>query len=473
MGRVLKYVYAAVLMFLFNQCNRIKPPAPERTQLDSTLLVPVSELSVPIFYPIQDIEDLANEKLGAKIIEAGVAISDKNDSLFLSIAKFKPIRITYDGDRGLTYQLPIQIDGNFKSKVMGIKVQNKQPIHAKIIITMFSELYLDKDWHLKPKTILKNIAWIEEPKLNIAGINWNLRPPIEKVIESNQDSIVAKIDASVEGLVKMRQTISKLWGDIQKPIRINRKIKAVWLKFDAEDINGRLVPRSKDTLMIEVGLRTRMRTILDSAANALPPKPLPSFKRKESIDPGLNAYALATLPFDDLNRFISSVTDTMKFQYGNRTVRIKSSEVYGTYDGIAIRITLAGNVNADLFMKGKIGFDTLEKKLMIQDFGFDVNSEESLVNAADWFGHDEIIERIEPYLSLPLDKAFDFIPALILKGVEKGKLGSKIDIYFSKFDLNVYQQLITRDNIQIILSVDGEATIRLQEGLFDKKKKPA
>lgn len=354
---------------------------------------------------------------------------------------------------------------------MGISIKNKQPIQAKIVITMFSDLYLDADWHLEPKTTLRNIEWIEEPKLNIAGIKWNLRPAIEKVLESHQEEIVTKIDESVESLVKMRPTILKLWTDIQKPIRINKKIKSVWLKFDAEDINGKLIGRSRDTLMIEVGLKTRMRTILDSTAFSQPNKPLPSFKRKENNDPGLKAYALATLPFDDLNQFISSVTDTMKFKYGNHEVRIRSSEVYGTTDGIAIRVSLSGDLNAILYLRGSIGFDTLEKKLLIENFGFDVNSEESLVSAADWFGHDEIIKRIEPYLSLPLDKAFDFIPSLILKGVEKGKLGSKIDIYFSRFDLNVYQQLITRDNVQIILKVDGEATIRLQEGLFDKKKK--
>ena len=71
-----------------------------------------------------------------------------------------------------------------------------------------------------------------------------------------------------------------------------------------------------------------------------------------------------------------------------------------TDDGIAIRLSMAGDLKADLYMRGSIGFDTLEKKLLIENFGFDVNTEESLVNAADWFGHDAIIDRLKPYMTL-------------------------------------------------------------------------
>ena len=114
----------------------------------------------------------------------------------------------------------------------------------------------------------------------------------------------------------------------------------------------------------------------------------------------------------------------------------------------------------------------MEKKVIIENFEFDVNSEQSLLNAADWFAHDEIINRLKPYLSIPLDKLFDAIPAMINKGVEKGQLGKKIDIHFDTFQLNIYQHLITSSGIQIIASVKGRADVELQKGLFEKSKKP-
>jgi hypothetical protein len=458
------------LFFLIFSCNRVTPPAPARTMLDSTLVVPVSELNVPVLYPVQDLEDMINDKLNAKIIEANMPISKGDDSLFLSISRFQPVKLTYDGVRGITFKLPVQIVGFVKSKVLGIKIKNKTPVEAKIIITMYSDLYMDKQWNIVTKTQLKSIEWVEEPKIKVAGIKFNLKPPIEKAIEKNKEKIIEKLDSSTGDILKVRQEVVKLWGDIQKPIRINKKIVSVWLKGEAENMNGILVQQSKDTLMIEAGLYATLRTIFDSAASIKEIKPLPDFQRKEFAEPGLSAYVHAILPFEKLNSLINQVTDTMKFDFGSHSVKIKSSEIYGTPEGIAIRVTFHGDLNADLYLRGTIGFDSLQRKLIIDNFAFDINSEQSLLSTADWFVHDDILERVKPYLSLPVDKAFEAIPQLISKGIEKGKLGQKIDLHFADLKVNIYQHLVTKDNIQIIISAKGKADIRLKKELFNKKK---
>src|SRR5690349_10970365 len=247
-------------------CDTIAPEAPARTNLDSTLVVPTSVLNVPVYYPVQELEDMVNEKLAAKIIEAKLAINQKDDSLFLSISRFKPVNIEYNGDRGITYSLPVQIDGTVQSKVIGIKVGNKTPVTAKVILTLYSDLYIDRNWNLDPKSRIEKIEWVEEPKLNIIGIKFNLKPTIEKALKNNEDKIITKLDESAKTFIKIRKAIEKVWTAIQKPIRINRKVVRVWLKADVSRLDGVLVRRSKDTLMVEAGIAAKLRTILDSTA---------------------------------------------------------------------------------------------------------------------------------------------------------------------------------------------------------------
>src|SRR3954469_25431333 len=100
-------IIPAFALFAVASCNRVEPEAPAHLKLDSALTLPVSELSVPVYYPVQDLEDMVNEKLGAKIIEANVANNDKEDSLMLTVSRFKPVTISYDGDRGIQYTVPI------------------------------------------------------------------------------------------------------------------------------------------------------------------------------------------------------------------------------------------------------------------------------------------------------------------------------------------------------------------------------
>lgn len=457
---------------LFTSCSRIKAPAPARTLLDSTLVVPVSTLNVPVYYLMADLEELANEKVGTNPHEVRMAINPKGDSLFLTINKFQPISVTYDGMRSLTLRIPLEVSGLFHGKVAGIKIKNKTPVHAKIAMTLTSAIYMDKDWNLKTKTHIDRVEWVEEPKLNVAGVKVNLRPPMEKALDKHKEDIIAKLDGSVGGLVKLGPSIEKIWFDLQKPISINRKVIPVWLKTEGKNMNLRGVRSSKDTLAVEVGLETSIESILDSAAAMHPPVPLPDFKQKEDLDPGVHAFVKATIPFDVVNRVIQQVTDTMKFTYGDHQVRVRQSEVYGTTDGIAVMLSLAGDVQADVYLRGSIGYDTAAHQLRITDFAFDINSEASLVQAADWMTHDKIIERIQPYLTLPMDNTFRVVPSLMTRGIEKGKLGRKIDVTWSKFEVSLYTHLVTRRDIQVILEVNGKAEVKLEKGLLDKKKNP-
>src|SRR5688572_25250379 len=119
-----KYLLAIslILFILSNACSPTTTTEPPRAStLDSTLQVPESELSVPIFYPLADLEALVNGKLDGKIIEANIAIDEKKrDSLFLTISRFKPVDIDYDGTRGITCSVPLKISGLFDTKVAGI-----------------------------------------------------------------------------------------------------------------------------------------------------------------------------------------------------------------------------------------------------------------------------------------------------------------------------------------------------------------
>lgn len=463
-------LFVALVFLLLNGCSRVKAPAPPRTQLDSTLTVPVSTLNVPVYYVIADVEALANEKIGGEPRNARVAINPKGDSLFLMLTRYEPVRILYDGKRSLTCRVPIDISGHFQAKKLGITVKNKTPVHARLALTVTTKVWLDKTWNLKTETRLEKIEWIEEPRLNIAGIKVNLRPPMESALEKHQADILAKVDGSVGGLVKLGPSIEKVWMDLQKPISINRNVVPVWLKTEGQNMSGRMIQSSRDTIAVEVSLETKIESVLDSASNALPGASLPPFHRTDSLNPGVHAFVKATLPFDVINRVLRQVTDTMTFRYGDNSARVRSSEVYGTPNGLAIGLSLAGDVRADVYLRGDVGFDSVQNQLVITNFTFDVESEQSLIQAADWLTHETIISRIQPYLTLPMDSTFRVVPTLMTRGIEKGKLGRKIDVSWSSFHVQIHQHLVTRSDIQVILKVDGKAEVKLEKGLLDKKK---
>lgn len=454
----------------FIGCRNIEAPGPVRTRLDSTLVEPTSQLNVPVFYPIQELEKLLNDKLENKIIEAPIALNQKSDSLFLTISKFTTVSLDYDGDHTFTYQLPLQITGVVRGKILGVGIKNKTPVETKVLVTLRSELSIDERWHLVTKTSIRKVEWIEQPQFHIAGLSFNLRSPIEKMLFKNEDKITYELDKAIAGVIKIEKSIDKLWTDLQKPIAINKRIQPVWLKADPISMSERIMGQSTDTLTIELSLKTKLHTLLDTSNQAKSIIPFGKQEPNKQHSTGLDAYLLATVPFKNLNQMIKQVTDTMTFNFQGHEVQIKHSELYGTPDGLAVRIDLVGDVKARLYLTGKLGYDSLLRNLVLTDFGFDVNSEQSLVQMADWFSHDEIIHRVQPYLSLSVGSSIEALPSLIFQGVEKGKLGEKIEVYFSNFDATLHSHLITEKNIQVIIHVTGRADIQLQRKLFVQKK---
>jgi len=60
---------------------------------------------------------------------------------------------------------------------------------------------------------------------------------------------------------------------------------------------------------------------------------------------------------------------------------------------------------------------------------------------------------------------------LIAKGIEKGKIGRKIEVRFSELDVDVKEYLITRDNLQIILFAQAPPMFSFRMDCLRKRKR--
>ncbi len=457
---------------LLYSCKTIEAPEPLKTQLDSVLTVPISDITVPISYPIKELEAMLNQKLDNKVFEAPIAMNQKGDSLFLVINRFKPVTINYNGGSQLTYQVPLQIAGTMHGRVLGVSMKNRAPVETKVIVTLRSDLDITNRWKLKTNTSIVKVKWVEQPVFRLAGIKFDLSSKIEKLIFRNEKKITSKIDDSVGGLIKVEDILAKLWMNIQKPVLINRQLKLVWLKAEPVSMSERMGSSTKDTLKLHVNLKTKLLAVVDTNMLKSDRVQLGQQHADKSTVKGLDAFVLATIPFSDVNKIMNQVTDTMHFNFQGNKVRIKSTEIYGTDNGLAMRLNLAGDIKARLYLTGILAYNPAAQSLVIDDFKFDVNSEQSLVQAADWFSHDDIINRVRPHLSVRLEKVITALPSLILQGIEKGKLGSKMDVSLSRFDASLHQYIITRDNIQVVIHATGDADIKLQKEIFARRNKP-
>jgi hypothetical protein len=77
---------------------------------------------------------------------------------------------------------------------------------------------------------------------------------------------------------------------------------------------------------------------------------------------------------------------------------------------------------------------------------------------------------VQNQLSLEVQPYFDSLPKLITRGIERGRVGEKIDVTIASLKVKPVSYLITKNDLQIIFQATGHASIELEQKVFAGKK---
>ncbi|MBT1710263.1 DUF4403 family protein [Fulvivirgaceae bacterium PWU5] len=450
-------------------CERIKPEPPPATTRDTELLLPLSTVNLPVYYHLDSLAATLNSKMKGTFIRQWIRLNERGDSLYIEIARTRPVVIRWKKEK-LAFAFPVSVKGKFIKHVAGFKVKNATPVAMEMDLHLATNVLINKDWNLLTETELQRIVWIKDPFLKIAMVRINLRKIVEQTILSNREALSGKMDQVLHDRLATRTVIEKLWNDIQKPIRINKKGTEVWLKPTAQDLQARVTQRG-NFIVLETELKAYVRTVLETQEMPATNTVLPPYKAKTTDTDSLTLYVLARLPFQTINSLLKKELGNHTFTAQGYSTTLKDLDVYGTEEGIAIRLQLRGDVDGQVYMRGVLAYDTVKAVFFVQKFNFDVDSQNSLVNSADWLLHDNMLEIVNEKLTIHTQSWIDQLPGLIEKGVENGRSGDKINLQVAALDVKPLQIIVTKNDVQVVLKATGQATIGLHQKVFKGKKK--
>jgi hypothetical protein len=450
-------------------CERVKPVAPPRTLSSEQVVLPKSNLVFPIEYDFKKIEQLVNEKLIGTFVNQHLALNDRGDSLRLEISRTQKIRLTWR-NKYIRGQFPLRIEGWASVKKAGITFKNSKPVSTDVVIHIESFTRIGRDWNLDFDTKITKIEWRSDPKLQVGPVWINLRKPIEKVVAEKKKELAAKLDQELKKVVPLQSVITNIWNQMQRPILINKKKMPVYLLFQPEDITANILATSK-TNVLEVRVATNgLLSTSFSDTTAFHPIALPAKKDTESTSDSLHLFLLARIPFQKINDVIAPEVVKKPLQYEGYEARTKSVEVYGIANNrLAVGADIRGDVKGTVYLTGGISYDTARQQLRVVDFGFDVSSEEMLVQSADWLLHDYAIDLFADKLQVDLGPLWQQLPALISGGIEKGRSGEKINLLIDSLAIRPGQFLVNQKEIQFVFEATGKARLQLEDAIFAKK----
>jgi hypothetical protein len=440
-----------------------------KQEIDSILHLPGSVLYVPITYSLLGIEELLNEKLKGNFLSKDIEIEDKKAELKIELTLIDRIKVKWNQPE-LSYSIALNVSGLFKKKFVGITIKNHTPVETNVILHLKSNFSIDHDWKLVPATTLDSITWLTDPKLNMAFIELNLKGTFEKFIEKNQTELLVKIDEAVTELIQMDKIITKVWKDVQKPIRINKEAKEVWLKIYGENIDADFSNFGKETLGVIVKLNSKV--FVNTNLDAFPRSnlKLPRNNKVKIHNDSLDIYVHASISIDEIKELLHQNLHDKEFSYAGYRVKLDSTTIFSSENKIIIRPKITGDIDATIFLAGHPSYNHATKTITIDEFNYEVSSENLFLNITAELLYEEIIVHIKDKLIIDLSDELEKLPEVINQAIDHSKVSNKISISFSSLDVSLENYILTMNDLQLVLRARGKADLVIQDGIFTKKK---
>lgn len=458
--KVTSILLLLILAVYISSCSKIEPEGPAQSLLDSTLVVPVSTITIPISYEVRSLEDLVNKKLEGVFFKKWLKLNSGGDSLFLELERTSRAQLSWV-NQALEIEFPIHITGNFIKKFMGMSLKNQAPIEAEMILHLTTGIEINPDWSLKTSSKLTKINWKKNPELKIAMVSLDIKKPIEDQLFANQGALLEQLDKVLLEEIKTREEVSKIWNDIQKEIIINKEEPKIYMIAQGESLSAKFIKDSPEFLTLLV----QMKAYAETKEGESPPfieKPLPPYTDRINNDDSVKIFVLAKLPFSRANELLKKELIDKKFTFSNAVINIKDLYLYATDEGLAVRVDVKGAMNGQLYLVGEPSFDEVTSTFWVDKLDFDIHTENILVKSADAIFHDSFLTFIAEYLTFDAAPLIKDLPNMIETALAKGKSGEKMDIEISHMHARPYSILLTKNDIQVILETRASADLKLK-----------
>jgi len=460
---LLKYCLTLGILFCLS-CSRLKPEEPKKLPFDPPIQAEMSYVATPIALEISTLREKVNSALKEVIVNDESYENNNRDNLKLKIIRTGKINLQMQGNE-LSYSAPLKIyaDKRFETKILGKQLQKSQALTFSLIAKFKSKVDIGQDWKLQSKTTFQGVEWIEKPTLSLLSFSIDLTKLVEKILVEEAPHIEKMIDNLAHDQLHLDKEILRIWAELQKPILINRQHKKVWIKAKPLEFTASHIRSDGQYILIDGKIGAVIETVFgDNPAYEIVEK-LPPLQRASEIPNHCDLNAISYIHYADINEILAKELAGKEFSIEGHTLKIKNIRIFGNGSFIVLQVDIKGDANGTVFLQGKPSYkDDEAQTIHIQDFDFDVYTEEALLQTADWLLHDTFKSFIQEKLHFPLKKQVEKIPSLIYESIAKGKVGKKIELQLENMFLKPKQIAVHEDGIAIMVNMRTDLQLKLK-----------
>ncbi len=457
--------------------------APTAAKRVADLPPPVSHLTVPVMISTESLTNEFNRRFSEREGEDGVffrreiRLPIRGATAQFGLKRSGPATVSVENQQ-LTYRIPLGVEqGQFVieqcGRVLGCRKTQGQ-FGGAALVTGVTQITVNEEWLLTSNTRLE-LAWQEGPWVELQGAD-NSRIELreifdllarERITEALQRA-AARIDSRISRL-DFRKHVDVAWQRIQQPLQI-LKDPPLWLivspisaglgvpQVDGEEI--RFDPTIAATIRVQAADNRPASTLV----------PLPNNGGQQDTGPA-HIQVPVVLEYTYLNQLVRErlAQKTLAFKNGVLvTIRDLQVSAHGNLVKIAVQFQ-AENIppflsatSGVLLLIGRPVYDQASGRVSVEDFDFELQTNDSLHQAADWLLHDHFVQRVQERLVFDVGSRLASFQDQLKNQMANVPIGRRMTISLGALEFVPSAELVVHDtDLFLMLGVTGVAKIQL------------
>lgn len=418
----------------------------------------ISTLDFPLDFVTRDLEQIINDKLPKTLLNETMSISEKGDSLAVTIETLGRATMFSSGNKILT-SIPLHVSAIITKKVLGIKLSNKQPVDFSINLSVETKLAFNDRWELNPSCTLTEVTWIEKPQLDILLVKVNLEKIIDRQIHKNKDKLESALCEVIHSGVPIRGEVKKVWELMSSPHRVAKQPVELWLNSTPDEFFAYFDADIKDTIRVNIHCTSSL-AISPEAPLANEPKALPLNRSKKLTREGLDLKAAVKVPEDLLNKLLKSKLEGLELSYQGVSIEIRSVNATVEKDHLAFIIDIIGGVESTIKVTARPDLD-VDRQLSIEDIEIEVLSDNRLMSTLAWLTNATMKGYLTNATKVDLNPLLSTLDEKIMAALEKSKTGKKLALELIFYSIEEDRLIFENDQFIWLFDIEGRANMRL------------
>jgi uncharacterized protein DUF4403 len=441
----------AAAVITMSACSGVKPSLtagpPRDEAFRTTLKKEVSTLNVPIETTTDEIGKALNQSIRKDLYKGATGTR----GLTADILRNGPIVVSA-ADNFLYFTVPITMK-------LGYSMFETQTIPFKLKFKASAKI--TPDWKVNAEIYYMGLSDLLVEEIGVGPIKLKPRSIVEGVAQPVQKVLSDLISWKLNEMFPLKNQIAKVWNTAYKPVLVDKNYSA-WLKLTPLEIMLFPLSAQNNKVRLSVGINSYADLVVGPEPAPQSPAPLPNLKLVSNFDRSFRIALHADLFYKDILNIVSPLLLNKEFTSDGRTIVIKSLDLYGNGERFVVKVETKGALDGVIYLTGRPRFDLKTNIFSVEDVDFDLQTQDLLLQSADWFLHGTIKSKIQEKLTVDLTQKVEQTREMARKAIAQVQLADHVLLKGTIKSLNFSDLLVKKDSISIQVYTDGESAILFQ-----------